>query len=112
MAESPDYIRTIKASIAARPVIRRTTYRMMIGLAPSMVKQLDVAAEARGLKAGSYARRALMAFIAADLGVTYEELMLDENGVVEWDSHMRRNDPRMLNLQGAGYGNWHAKLVE
>jgi hypothetical protein len=68
------------------------------------------AAEARGMSAAAYARRAVSAFIAHDLGLTLEEVVRTTPAVLtpqqKAEAARNRQSPKD---NGQGYGQWTVK---
>jgi hypothetical protein len=85
---------------AARPrkQVRRTT---PIDLTPHMKQIVTVAAARRGLSIAAYARRAVMAFAARDLGLDWWETMTDEPQV-----RTSASSAKSELGPGVGFGPW------
>lgn len=67
-------------------------------------RHLSQAAEARGMGRAAYVRRAVAAFVAADLGVSFKDLLRDVAPV---------DKPNLANSydDGEGYGPWTASGI-
>lgn len=64
------------------------------------------AAAMRGIPVGAYARRALFAFIAYDLGIDFLELAVAEPAIVESEGLPPRK------LRGKGFGSWRIRKLD
>jgi len=87
---------------AVRAKVPTRTERRSIGLniTPQMNDLVLAAAMKRDMTLSAYARRAIMAVVCHDLGLDWDEVMLDEPNVRRFDGKTP-GDPA-----GTGHGDW------
>lgn len=86
--------------------IRGASLTINVGL--GFVKALNAAAEARGISRVAYLRRAVGAFLAADLGLDFAGVMGECPRATPFDPH-RRWVAGTGDDDGTGYGTWHVE---
>lgn len=112
MATKPDFRDVILANVDIKHDKRRRDklphrdFRVRVPL--SAVTALRLAAERRGMSVSAYARRAAIAFVAHDLGISLTELLRDE-------PLTRHNSMRIADIVsegGRGHGPWNIERLE
>lgn len=104
----PDFRELMVAQLeASAPKETRGTWQLGLKLPPDMARAMREAARGRDLALAAYARRAIMAMVAHDLGIPYSELMVGEGPVACF-----ANDVQMeRGLDGSGHGAWNIGSV-
>lgn len=80
------------------------TESLAVRLGPAGRPLLKEAARQRGISMEGYLRRAVMAFLVADLGLDWDTVMADEPSVCGFGAEPRTG----RRVAGAGYGRWEA----
>lgn len=98
---NPQWFELIDGELAAREK-RRPLSSVGLNMTPEWKDLMLAAAEKRNLSFAAYCRRAVMAFVCADLGLDWEEVMASEPRIRPW----RPLDAKPERKAGYGGGKW------
>jgi D-arabinose 5-phosphate isomerase GutQ len=94
-----DKVNSKNSTLAARS-------SLMLKLPDDWLAMVNAAAKTRNISVSAYARRALMSFVAHDLGQPFDDIMQTEPGIRGYAEDPARHGDQVERALGQGHGQW------